>query len=71
MLGEFLRDIKKAPENVKYADMVNVLVIHSQYEGKGSCKRTQHCWVTTCNIVGPNMLRPFAWNHNNVGTCCV
>ena len=23
------------------------------------------------NIVGPNMFRPFAWNHNNVGTCCV
>ena len=21
------------------------------------------------NVVGPNMLRPFAWNHNNVGTC--
>ena len=33
------------------------------------CKRTQHCWPTTRNIVGPNMLRPFAWNHNNVGTC--
>ena len=35
------------------------------------CKRTQHCWPTIRNIVGPNMLRPFAWNHNNVGTCCV
>ena len=27
------------------------------------------------NIVGPNMLPPFAWNHDNVsrlvGTCCV
>ena len=23
------------------------------------------------NIVGADMLRdPFAWNHNNVGTCC-
>ena len=21
------------------------------------------------NIVGPNMLRPFSGNHNNVGTC--
>ena len=20
---------------------------------------------------GRNMLRPFAWSHNNVGTCCV
>ena len=34
-------------------------------------KRTQHFWPTTRNIVGPNMLRLFAWNHNNVGTCCV
>ena len=33
VLGEFLRDIKKGPEKVKYADMVNVLVLHSQYEG--------------------------------------
>ena len=31
--------------------------------------------ATTPNIVGPNnccdLLRPFARNHNNVGTCCV
>ena len=33
---------------------------------KGPCKRTQHCWPTRRNIVWPNMLRPFAWNHNNV-----
>ena len=37
---------------------------------KGPCKRTQHCWPTTRNIVEPNMLRPFAWNRNNVGTFC-
>ena len=35
----------------------------------GPCKRTQHCWPTTGNIGGPNILRPFAWKHNNVGTC--
>ena len=28
---------------------------------KGPCKRTQHCWPTTPNIIGPN----------NVVTCCV
>ena len=28
---------------------------------KGPCKRTQHCWPTIPNIVGPN----------NVVTCCV
>ena len=26
----------------------------------------QNCWPSTRNIVGPVMLRPFAWNHNNV-----
>ena len=36
---------------------------------KGPCKRTQHCWPTTRNIIRPNMFHPFAWNHNNVGTC--
>ena len=27
---------------------------------KAPCKRTQHCWPTTPNIVGCNMLRPFS-----------
>ena len=26
----------------------------------GTCKRTQHCWAKTPNIVGCYMLRPFA-----------
>ena len=42
---------------------------------KGPCKRTQHmlanntqhCWAQQCC----DLLRPFAWNHSNVGTCCV
>ncbi|XP_028392821.1 protein VAC14 homolog [Dendronephthya gigantea] len=28
-LGEFLREIKKFPENVNFADMVNIIVVHS------------------------------------------
>ena len=28
---------------------------------------TQHCWAQQCC----DLLRPFAWNHDNVGTCCV
>ena len=32
------------------------------------CKRTQHCWLTTPNIVGCYMLRPFA---HPVACCCV
>ena len=33
-----------------------------------TCKRTQHCWPTTSNIVGCYMLRPFA---HPVACCCV
>ena len=35
---------------------------------KAPCKRTQHCWPTTPNIVGCYMLRPFA---HPVACCCV
>ena len=31
------------------------------------CKRTQHCWPTTPNVVGCNILRPFA---HHVACCC-
>ena len=33
---------------------------------KASCKRTQHCWPTACNIVGCCMVRLFA---HRVGSC--
>ena len=33
VLGEFLRDIKKNPQHVNFANMVNVLVLHSQTAG--------------------------------------
>ena len=36
---------------------------------KAHAKRTQHCRPTTRDTVGPNIMRPFAWNRNNVGTC--
>ncbi|XP_031569488.1 protein VAC14 homolog [Actinia tenebrosa] len=32
LLGEILREIKKSPETVNYAEMVNILVLHSQSE---------------------------------------
>ena len=38
------------------------------YISKGPCKRSQHCWPTRRNIVGPNMLRAFA---HHVVCCCV
>ena len=38
-----------------------VLMSCSHYlKRKAPCKRTQHCWPTTPNIVGCYMLRPFA-----------
>ena len=33
---------------------------------KAPCKRTQHCWPTTPNIIGCYMLRPFA----HLVSCC-
>ena len=35
---------------------------------KGPCKRSQHCWPTRRNIVGPKMLRAFA---HHVVCCCL
>ena len=37
-----------------------VCVFRRLRRAKGPCKRTQHCWPTTPNIVGPS----------NVVTCC-
>ena len=36
VLGEFLRGIKRESENVKFAHMVNILVIHSQSDGNNN-----------------------------------
>lgn len=33
LLGEILKEIKKSPDTVNYAEMVNILVVHSQSEG--------------------------------------
>ena len=35
---------------------------------KVQCKRTQHCWLTTPNVIGCYMLRPFAYPF---ACCCV
>ena len=37
--------------------------------GAWEMRRLNRAHANGCNIVGPNMLRPFARNHNNVGTC--
>ena len=33
-------------------------------DDKGPCKRSQHCWPTKRNNVGPNMLRAFVGPNN-------
>lgn len=33
-LGEFLKEIKKNPSSVKFAEMANILVIHCQAAGE-------------------------------------
>ena len=38
----------------------STFIAHSFYKPKAPCKRTQHCWPTTPNIVGCYMLCPFA-----------
>lgn len=30
VVGEFLASIKKAPEKVKFADMINIVITHAQ-----------------------------------------
>ena len=39
-------------------------------ELKAPCKRTQHCWPTTPNIVGCYMLRVASYMLH-VGSCCI
>ena len=39
-------------------------------KAKAPCKRTQHCWPTTPNIVECYMLRPFAHPVAVVACCC-
>lgn len=34
VLGEFLKETKKNPSSVKFAEMANILVIHCQTTGK-------------------------------------
>ena len=41
-------------------EFVQCLWIVLELNSKTACKRTQHCWPTTLNIVGCYMLRPFA-----------
>ena len=48
------------PPNQKLQNFMNSLDLLLASISKGPCKRSQHCWPTRRNIVGPNMLRAFA-----------
>ena len=47
VLGEFLKEIKKNPSSVKFAEMANILVIH--------CQTTGECedWSLSCLLRSP------------------
>ena len=51
---------------VRFYSSIILFIVHLIHpfrvvsESKATCKPTQHCWLTTPNIVGCYMLRPFA-----------
>ena len=49
--------------------MEKVMESVMESHGISESQKSTNPGLTTRKIVGPNMLRPFAWNHNNVGTC--
>lgn len=46
VLGELLKEIKKNPSSVKFAEMANILVIHCQTTGE-SLRVAQGAWGRT------------------------
>ena len=51
-----------------YKCILKILCVRAHANGRNIVgQNTQHCWAQQCC----DLLRPFAWNHNNVGTCCV
>lgn len=43
VLGEFLKEIKKTPSSVKFADMANILVIHCQVSDDSKLSKCNPC----------------------------
>lgn len=50
VLGEFLKEIKKNPSSVKFAEMANILVIHCQTTGE----RVEACSYS-CLLRSPHL----------------
>lgn len=60
ILGEFLRGIKKEPENVNFAHMVNILVLYSQPEASDDVIQfTAITWLREFIILSGRTMLPF------------
>lgn len=56
-LGEFLKEIKKTPANVKFAEMANILVIHCQASGTPALLPVVHPLLSVRSISEPDALQ--------------
>ena len=65
---ETLRYERIYPRKAREAHLIHKARTMEPLGSKAPCKRTQHCWPKTLNIVGCYMLRPFA---HPVACCCV
>ncbi|XP_070616713.1 protein VAC14 homolog [Erythrolamprus reginae] len=58
-LGEFLKEIKKTPANVKFAEMANILVIHCQ-ASDDLIQLTAMCWMREFIQLAGRVMLPYS-----------
>ncbi|XP_062997601.1 protein VAC14 homolog [Elgaria multicarinata webbii] len=58
-LGEFLKEIKKNPSNVKFAEMANILVIHCQ-ASDDLIQLTAMCWMREFIQLAGRVMLPYS-----------
>ncbi|XP_044290050.1 protein VAC14 homolog isoform X2 [Varanus komodoensis] len=58
-LGEFLKEIKKNPSNVKFAEMANILVIHCQ-ASDDLIQLTAMCWMREFIQLAGRIMLPYS-----------
>lgn len=59
VLGEFLKEIKKNPSSVKFADMANILVIHCQVSDD-QIQLTAMCWMREFIQLAGRIMLPYS-----------
>lgn len=78
VLGEFLKEIKKNPSSVKFAEMANILVIHCQttgecVEARGHCHLLGSSFLSHCLRKSPggsvNLCTTGSQSSGAVGPC--